>query len=92
MTDNFKNFGGKNIRLFSKILSKRTFFIRKIQKILCFFEFKAILYITIVKSSSLKSLYSFKGLLSIRGVNNLKGLLGLKGCLALGVSMASGSQ
>ena len=37
--NNSKNFGNKkNIRLFSKILSKWTLFIRKMQKFWCFYE------------------------------------------------------
>ena len=40
--NNSKNFGNKkNIGLFSKILRKWTLFVRKIQKILCFYEFMA---------------------------------------------------
>ena len=42
--NNSKNFGNKkNIGLFSKILSKWAFFIRKMQKILQFYEFIAVL-------------------------------------------------
>ena len=42
--NNYKNSGNqKNIRLFSKILSKWTLFIKKMQKILCFYELMAML-------------------------------------------------
>ena len=42
--NNSKNFGNKkNIGLYSKILSKSAFFIRKMQKILIFYEFMAML-------------------------------------------------
>ena len=42
--NNSKNFGNKkNIGLYSKILSKSAFFIRKMQKILPFYEFMAML-------------------------------------------------
>ena len=42
--NNCKNFGNKkNSRLFSKILSKLTFSIRKMPKILCFYKFMVIL-------------------------------------------------
>ena len=42
--NNSKNSGNKkDIRLFSKILSKWTLFIKKMQKILCFYELMAML-------------------------------------------------
>ena len=42
--NNSKNSGNKkNIRLFSKILSKWTLFIKNMQKILCFYELMAML-------------------------------------------------
>ena len=42
--NNSKNFGNqKNIWLFSKILSKWTFSVRKMQKILCFYKFMVLL-------------------------------------------------
>ena len=62
--NNSKNFGNKkNIGLLSKILSKLTLFIRKMQKCWCFYEFMAMLRMEIFFSchkSHYLCIYSYK--------------------------------